>query len=234
MKNKLNNFYNLTKPLKSLGLLITAVLSLTACETDDVSSDANLNLPNMTNNEVITVPFFVENGNGDMPSSSEDLLYEFRLLNPILNREGNHLTWEDFSTVSGIASVACMEGGFEVEMQLSGLIPNGVYTFWNVTFHDGGMDPSKEMLNIRGIGCIGASDGSENYFIASNDGTGYIKAFTQTPNSLSMIGDIKACPLSDEVEFHIVGAYHLDSKTWGADLGPDGTAVEQFGFIFKN
>ena len=31
----------------------------------------------------------------------------------------------------------------------------------------------------------------------------------------------------------VVGAYHLDGQTHGATLGPDGTAVEQFGFIFK-
>ena len=28
-------------------------------------------------------------------------------------------------------------------------------------------------------------------------------------------------------------AYHIDSQTYGPDLGPDGTVVEQFGFIFR-
>lgn len=229
-KSELNNLSKSVKKIMIYGLLATILLATVSCNKDD---DQVIEPPNTENNEVITVPFFVQNENGEMPSSNTDLVYEFRLNNPVLDREGNHMTWADFSTVNGTASVTCLEGGFEVSMELTGLVPNGVYTFWNVTFHDEGMDTNAEMLNIRGIGCIGANDGSENYFIASGDGTGYIRAFTQTPAELSMIGDILSCPITDEVEFHIVGAYHLDSKTWGANLGPEGTVVEQFGFIFN-
>ena len=229
MKKRLNILTDHIQKLLLYGLLASLTIIAVSCDDDDNQIAEDINA---INNEVITVPFFVENESGEMPSSDTDLLYEFRLNNPVLDRDGNHMTWADFSTVNGTASVTCLEGGFEVSMELSGLIPNGVYTFWNVTFHEGGMDTNAEMLNIRGIGCIGATDGSENYFIASLNGTGSITAFTQTPANLSMIGDIKSCPIEDEVEFHIVGAYHLDSQTWGPDLGPDGTAVEQFGFIF--
>jgi hypothetical protein len=31
----------------------------------------------------------------------------------------------------------------------------------------------------------------------------------------------------------VVGAYHIDGQSHGPSLGPDGTEVEQFGFIFK-
>jgi hypothetical protein len=236
MKSTMKTEFNkLTKSIRKIlfyGLLVSVLLTVASCSNDD-NDEQIAEVPKALNNEVITVPFFVQNENGDMPSSDADLLYEFRLNNPVLDRDGNHLTWADFGTVSGTASVTCLEGGFEISMELTGLIPNGVYTFWNVTFNEGGMNTNMEMLNIRGIGCIGAIDGSENYFIASGDGTGSISAFTQSPADLSMIGDILSCPITDEIEFHIVGAYHLDSKTWGPNLGPDGTAVEQFGFIFK-
>jgi len=231
MKIELNNLTNCIQKIMFYGLLALISLTIASCDNDEGEI---VEIPKTVNNEVITVPFFVQNENGIMPSSNDDLLYEFRLNNPVLDREGNHMTWADFSTVNGTASVTCLEGGFEVSMELTGLVPNGVYTFWNVTFHGEGMDTNAEMLNIRGIGCIGSNDGSENYFIASGDGKGSITAFTQTPANLSMIGDILSCPITDEIEFHIVGAYHIDSKTWGANLGPDGTVVEQFGFIFKD
>ena len=50
---------------------------------------------------------------------------------------------------------------------------------------------------------------------------------------LSAMGSIGACAPTDQFEWHVVGAYHIDGQSHGAVLGPDGTAVEQFGFIFK-
>jgi len=38
---------------------------------------------------------------------------------------------------------------------------------------------------------------------------------------------------SSDIVQHVVGAYHIDGQSHGASIGPDGTAVEQFGFIFK-
>jgi len=66
---------------------------------------------------------------------------------------------------------------------------------------------------------------------ASADGKGKITAITPA-SDLSMAGTIGGCVLTDEYEWHVAGAYHLDDKSHGPDLGPDGTAVEQFGFIF--
>ena len=234
MKNQFEILKNSAKNIALVGVLSTLAMTNMSCEKDDEGSMPLVELSSALSESVITVPFFVQNEMHEMPSQESDLLYEFRQRNPIVDMNGKHMTWGDFGTVKGKAKVTSVEGGFMVDLELSGLIPNGVYTIWNVTFFEEGMDPSKEMLNIRGIGVVGATNGSENYFTASNDGKGSISAFTATPAPLSMIGDILADPLKDEVEFHIVGAYHLDGKTWGANLGPDGTAVEQFGFIFKN
>ncbi|TAI49570.1 hypothetical protein [Flagellimonas allohymeniacidonis] len=184
--------------------------------------------------EVITVPFFIENDMGAMPTSPDEVIYEIRDKEPIRDMDGNHMTFGDFSTVTGRIEVTCENNGVFIDVTLSGLVPNGVYTLWHVTFNDGGADPSQDMLNIRGIGAVGKGDGSDNFFIASPTGQAHITALSPTPADLSMIGDIKDCPLTNEEEWHVVGSYHMDGKTWGEELGPDGTVVEQFGFVFKN
>jgi hypothetical protein len=150
----------------------------------------------------------------------------------VVDGDGKQLTFGEFSTVRGTLTVEGREGGTRVALDLTGLIPNALYTIWNVTFHEPGYDPSIEENNIRGVGVIGKSDGSASYFRASPTGTGKISAFTPQ-GALSMFGEIAAHPFEDEVEWHIVGAYHMDDKTHGPDLGPDGTVVEQFAFIFK-
>jgi len=233
MKNLVNILSNKAKNVLFIGILSALTVTNLSCDRDDEGSTPLVELSSAVSESVITVPFFVENEMNEMPSQESDLLYEFRQKNPVVDMDGKHMTWADFGTVKGKAKVTSTQGGFMVDLELSGLIPNGVYTIWNVTFFEEGMDPSKEMLNIRGLGCIGATNGTENYFTASEDGKGSISAFTATPAPLSMMGDILADPIKDEVEFHVVGAYHLDGQTWGANLGPDGTAVEQFGFIFK-
>jgi len=48
-----------------------------------------------------------------------------------------------------------------------------------------------------------------------------------------MMGSIAGCALTGEFEWHVVGAYHIDGHDHGPQLGPDGSAVEQFGFMFK-
>ncbi|HEV8660351.1 MAG TPA: hypothetical protein VGS96_17220, partial [Thermoanaerobaculia bacterium] len=55
---------------------------------------------------------------------------------------------------------------------------------------------------------------------------------TSRPGSLSILGRITDCWVADEYELHIVGAYHIDGRAHGPTPGPDGTFVEQFGFIF--
>lgn len=211
-------------------LVMTLFVVGVACE----NGDTEIKLPSIASSEIVTVPFFVQDESGQTPVSDNDLVFEVRLNNPVLDASGDQITWGEFNSVKGKVDVMCNPDGFTVELKLTGLIPNGVYTIWNVTFKDGGIDPTAEMMNIRGLGCLGVDDGTENHFIASAEGEGTISAFTPAPASLSMMGDIKACPIADEIEFHIVGAYHMDNKTWGPQLGPDGTAVEQFAFIFKN
>lgn len=223
-----NNFH------KSIMAILFSGLIFVGCSNDDDSNLPNGNEVSETSENVVTIPFFIQTELGELPSNPDDLIYDIRENEPIVDVDGNHMTLEEFSTVNGSIDVTCIENEVTIDVTLRGLIPHGVYTLWHVTFNEGGLDPAQELLNIRGIGAVGAGDGSDNYFIASPDGTARISAVSRTPNNLSMIGDIRDCPLVNEEEWHVVGSYHMDGKTWGPNLGPDGTVVEQFGFVFRN
>lgn len=219
-----------TNLLKISFFAILLALVFTSC-----SEDKEVEGPSTVNETVVAVPFFVVNENGEMPSAPDQKLYELRQKNPITAPNGRQITWADFAMVSGKAEVQCKENGVEYTLTLAGLIPNGVYTIWDVIFQDPGMDPTDPMLGLDGLGAAGKGDGSDNAFTASATGTASITIFSPA-GALSMVNNEQrgACPLTDNFEWHIVGAYHLDNKTHGPSLGPDGTAVEQFGFIFKS
>lgn len=211
-------------------IAISGVLFCSSCSKDDDNQG-----PSTSTDAVITVPFFVTNENGQIPSEANELIYELRKMNPITAPDGHQLTWGEFSSVRGMIDVQCMGESVEVSMELTGLIPNGVYTFWNVVFDAPGMDPTDPMLGLEGLGAAGVGNGSDNIIIASADGKGKI-TMNSPGGALSMVSntDLGNCPLTDNFEWHVVGAYHLDNQTHGPLLGPDGTAVEQFGFIFQN
>lgn len=216
--------------IKNLTKSILPILVIAIAGCDD--NDENLPTQRIVTDEIITVPLFVVDGNGNAPTGPETMLFEIRELNPVVDTEGKQLSFEEFSTVRGTAIIEGIEGGTRVSLNLTGLVPNGLYTLWNVTFKEPGFDPSLEDMNLIGLGVVGKNDGSESYFRASPTGTGQITAFTPE-GPLSMMGGIAAHPFSQEVEWHLVGSYHMDDQTHGPDLGPDGTVVEQFAFIFK-
>lgn len=230
MKRMFFKSVGIGKPVLGLAL---GLLLLTGCSSDDEGNPINEGTSEVLD-EVTTIPFFIENELGEIPTEPSELIYEIREKVPIMDMDGIHMRLFDFSSVNGSIEVTCENNGVSINVELRGLVPNGVYTLWHVTFNEGGADPSKELLNIRGIGAVGKGDGSDNFFIASPTGTASLSAFSPTDQVLSMIGDIKPCPLTDEEEWHVVGSYHMDSKTYGPVLGPDGTVVEQFAFVFKN
>ena len=203
-----------------LGLLFTA-----GC---DSNSPAEEPLAEARHDAPLAVAFFAvdEAGQPIDPATVDDgtPVYEIRQNNPVLTPEGEAVTWGLFSSVYGSASVRCHAGGTTISVDLRGLIPGGLYTIWNVTFSAGG--------ELIGVGVVGPPDGSGNVFRASADGTGRLSA-TTAGGDLSMIGSIGGCALLDEAEWHLVGSYHLDDQSHGPDLGPDGTAIEQFAFLFK-
>ena len=203
-------------------------LTLTSCQKDE-----ELGSKIFFSQDLITVPLFIEDEYGEAPMDPETMLFETRMHNPIVDRQGNQLSFEAFSTVRGSLTMEEQEEGTRISLKLNGLIPYGLYTIWNVTFQSPGFDPSVEGMNLVGLGVAGKPDGSESYFRASENGTANFTAFTPE-GPLSMLGKIAKHPRSQEFEWHVVGSYHMDDKTHGPELGPDGTVVEQFAFVFKN
>ncbi|WP_373516170.1 hypothetical protein, partial [Pricia sp.] len=136
--------------------------------------------------------------------------------------------------MTGSISAECTGAGTKVTLDLQGLIPNGVYTVWNVTFKDPGFtgefDSPGLPSNVKAFGPITPNDGSQSGFTASESGEGSISA-TTPPGTLGTIGEIEACALTDELEWHVVGLYHSDGETHGPVRGPDGNPAEQFAFI---
>jgi hypothetical protein len=218
---------NLSSLTKTLLIALSFAFVLTSCDDDDKTPN-----PTDSSSEIVAIPFFVETAEGELPSQAADLLYEVRTKQPVLAPSGDQVTWAEFSAVQGMVEVECTDAGTRVYMELTNLIPEGVYTIWNVTVKAPGFDPAAEMFNITGIGAAGNGIGTDNTIIASSNGSGKIE-LTSAGGPLSMIGEIEACALT-EYEWHVVGAYHIDGRTYGPDLGPDGTAVENFGFIFKS
>lgn len=190
--------------------------------------------------EIVAVPTFVEDADGN-PAPFDDpetKLHEIRAGNRLCAPDGHHVTWGEFSSIHGLVYVDCLgsetveEPGTRVVVLVAGLIPNAVYTIWNVTFGPPGFDGTLESIeeNLSGFGGIGPNDGSQSTFRSTAAGLGAIGATTPAGEQ-SEVGRIEACAL-DEYEWHVVGAYHQDDRSHGPSLGPDGTAVEQFAFVF--
>ncbi|MBX2874813.1 MAG: hypothetical protein KTR30_22000 [Saprospiraceae bacterium] len=215
---------NSSKMVAIVALAMTFIFA--SCSKDD-----DVQGPTATNDQAINIPFFVQTADGQMPSDPADLLYETRKQNPLLAPDGHQITWGEFSAVKGQVVAECTDQGTKVTLNLTGLIPNGVYTIWNLSFEAPGFDPTAEMLGVDGLGAAGKGDGSDNAFTASASGTGSI-SFTSPGGDLSLFGSIGACSLVDNFEWHVAGAYHADGLTYGPIIGPDGTYAEQFGFAF--
>lgn len=210
--------------LASFGSLLTITAG---CGSDD--GETPLAGPKQ-NQDIVHVPLFIRGATGQAPKDPTEPLYEARKNNPIMAPDGHQVTLAEFNKPTGSATVSCTKSGTRAVLDLHGLVPNSVYTAWNVVFKAPGFDPM--FTNMIGLGAIGAGDGSHNMFRSSPVGDGHVEA-TTPGGSLSMMGAIAGCALTDEFEWHVVAAYHIDGQDHGAQLGPDGSAVEQVGFMFK-
>ncbi|MGI9174126.1 MAG: hypothetical protein ACR2GR_02245 [Rhodothermales bacterium] len=214
-------------------LLLSVTLLLTGCELlDHHYGDDEPELPSTTSDDLVIVPDFIQDADGNPPATPSTPLFETRVGAAILTPDGYPVTLADFSAAEGSIEVDCVQGGTRVRLDLSGLIPGGVYTMWNVPFEAPGPLPDEPDFNLSGLGAMGAVDGSQGSFTASATGTATFEAITPG-GDLSEFGKIGNCALADEVEWHVVGAYHIDGQTHGPNLGPDGSVVEQFAFLFR-
>lgn len=219
-------------------LLLTVLLVFSGCGL--FFGDDEPDRPSATSDEVVHLPFFVraESGEDIDPGGTDPdtpLITDLGRA-PIMAPDDHQVTWGEWSSVDGAISVVCHEEGTSVELDLEGLIPHGVYTIWNVTFDapgfTGAFDAPGLPANVKAFGPAGPADGSRSMLLASASGEGGF-AVTTPPGALGAVGEIGACALTDELEWHVVGLYHSDGKTHGSVRGPDGTHAEQFAFVFK-
>lgn len=126
------------------------------------------------------------------------------------------------------ASVAylCTDGETaRLDAAFSGLVPEGVYTFWNsrLTFTGGAITGANDVP-------AGEPMGTENVFTASEDGTARFSAGWEGCNEPST-GGPGIGPDGGAQVFAI--AYHSDGETYGASPGPFGSATHVQLFAFS-
>lgn len=152
-------------------------------------------------------------------------LFDAAKNNPVLAPDGHQVTLGEFRAVQGSMSAKCNKQGTRTRMHLAGLIPNGVYTAWILTFPAAGGDPVA-------VGALGNDNGLwTNIFVADKDGEADLSAINEA-GPLSAVGSVGGCWPSSEARVQIWGAYHLDGATHGSAPGPQGSWVQQFAFEF--
>ena len=162
-----------------------------------------------------STPLFTRGGACPPPNS----------LTPLLAPDGHQVTWDKWNAVEGQVAVKCLKKGTHVVVDLSGLIPNGQYSAWVVAFKSPGFNPDPTLpnppaANAITAGPLGRQDGSQNGFVSDENGEGHISGILPPgPASLISIVPFDGC-LTDEVEFHVHIAYHIDGTTHGPTQGP--------------
>jgi len=147
---------------------------------------------------------------------------------PLIAPDGHHIKLAEWQRAKGNALIKCGQRGTHVVLQLTGLIPNGVYTVWVATFQAPGLTP--DFANIIGLGALGEPDGSQNVVLASPQGTAALSVF-HPAGDFSMFGSTDC--LSDEFEVLLWLPLHLDSQTHGGVPGDECQLGFQGAFSFK-
>ena len=179
--------------------------------------------PSFHTDKTNIVTSFLANQQGDPPTDSAELLFENRKMNPLTAPDGHQLNYGQFSAAHGTLTMNCVPGGTKVTVRMKNLIPYGLYTFWVAILNASG--------DVVALGASGGSDGQYSFAVADSDGSvTYSQVVPEGP--LSVRGKADEC-LLDEHEVHIVGAYHLDGRTYGGELGPAGTVAQQFFFAYQ-
>jgi hypothetical protein len=156
---------------------------------------------------------------------------------PVLKPDGvTQVTYNEFGTITGAASILeVANAGTLVTVELSGLIPGGIYTIWNDYFAAPGFTP--DFAHELGLGALGY-DGNNppanplefdaNRIVADGAGRGQVEVL-QPPGPPSWfsteLGDSQGFEIPEYAldppvfELDLVVAYHLDGNTWGPRPG---------------
>src|SRR6266446_7535498 len=124
------------KNISKFSLAAAVVLACIAASPPPSAPVRNASFPLF---ELDGAPLIVD-GNGravTMASDPGTKLYSNRFCDahvPILAPDRHQVTLGEWLKASGRASAKCINKGTHVVVEMSGLIPNGVYTIWYVSF----------------------------------------------------------------------------------------------------
>lgn len=108
----------------------------------------------------------------------------------------------------GTGTYTCSDGVGKLDLNLSGLVPNGVYTLWHAFMAIPAPVPFTGTLDVP----LGARDGSESVFTADANGNA---RFTQSFKPCLQMSDTWTTSL-------LAINYHSDGKTYGGHPGKFG------------
>jgi hypothetical protein len=178
---------------------------------------------------VVVTLLEVVDADGNTPSDPSSLLYEGHtpahepVLAPPYDVDPSlreHLTLDDFDDVAGSGHIERVAEGTRLTLDITGLIPNGVYSVWSDFYVAPGLTP--DFANSIAFGSFGATDGSENTFVAGADGTAQFEGI-QPAGPMSIFGDAPPYVLDPPVsEYYAFLAYHINGQTYGGEPAPAG------------
>ncbi len=224
----MQNLFKKLVPLLSLSILI-----LSGCykRIEILRRDPNtFPTPGVSFNvDLVHVALHIEDKNMRTPEGDATLLWNNRGHTPIIAPDGHQVTRGEFNGVTGTANVTYINQGTSIAINLQGLVPNGVYSIWVLTFKLPGFHNS--FANLIGNGALGLNSEVKNTFTASSAGTASLSARMQA-QSLSIFGSIGNC-LCSEYEVHLMAAYHSNNLIQNGTPGDPSSWITQFVFPFR-
>jgi hypothetical protein len=173
--------------------------------------------------------FDIEEENRQLPTNDADLVWDNRGHTPVSAPDGHQVTFGEFNKVYGQAEVASSPQGTSITIQLGGLIPNGQYSLWILTFKVPGFHGN--YVNLIGNGALPVNNGTDNTFTASSNGSASISA-TMRAQSLSLLVQwVVAYVLN--MRCTSWPRYHSKNLIHNGTPGDPGTWVTQFMFPFR-
>ena len=213
---------------KMMSLIIFSIFIVTGCRKAAVFVPSPS--PPLTSVivDLVHITSDIEDENYQSPSGETTLLWNSHGHVPILAPDGHKLTMGEFNDASGKAAVTYLHEGTKIEINLQGLIPNGIYSISILTFKLPGLHGS--FGNPIGRGTLGLNGGNEHIFTAASDGTASLSAIVYA-QSLSGFGSVGNC-LCSEYEIQLLAAFQ-SGNTLNSDLGNPDSWVNQFAFQFR-
>lgn len=139
--------------------------------------------------------------------------------NAVIDPANHPVTYSKWVKADGAATMRCEGRVTRVRVDVTGLIPHGVYTAWVIVFGPGPALPDGS--NLLGIGALGRPDGSQNHFVVSDNGEGHLDVIMPAGVLSELPYPVGPCLLTDPNlgEVHIGLAYHMDGQTHGGSPG---------------